>query len=622
MVVESIIFAMLLLGAIYYVVTIEDSTSDAAPLRSDLTRAADDAITILSGLRACAQYDDPSPELDACAEVYGSRELVRVVSEALTGEPRNLSNRMKTFLPPGAQWNFHLDNGLAPQAVVALHEAEGERATASRHVVPQWNLTFVETTLSHYNWSAAGENDIVVYAMPTWKSHVVEPAGAFNVEFMNGHAVDLSSLVVDGERGNLSTIAGWKLNEGTNTRAYDLRDRMTLTLDPARWVSGRSGTALDFRPGDAALVGYDPAGSHTLVREASLFAWVHPDSFPVATDARLFRIEAGTGPSVEIRISTTGEPYARVSDALGTTYDAVDDEPLPLASWSHVAAAYGDEVLTLFVDGVEQASTSAPAGQLDVAAPARILLGGRSIGDSEDFDGRIDEPRAYSFDVGEDAFSSLRYGSVAPARTGAPGWQPTPGVRRVIESEGAYNSAPLKGRANYRVLAGESAIATHAPALERGLEDARIAAYANATGTRYVELGKEVAIEFDFRPLLARLKADGVTLWPGAVTYSTVSVRAPVVSPPGTAPAFMEVANETTASAHGYLNFTIPTSAILGSHFVVASLNVTMDGGGHALGELARKVDYFDVVLPNETTPPLDPTYRAVIEIWVPEWRS
>lgn len=622
MVVESIIFALLLLSAIYYVATIEDSTSDAAPLRADLSLAADDAITVLAGLKGCAQYDDPSPELDECERVYGSHEIVRIVTEALTGAPKNLSNRMRTFLPPGAQWNFHLDNGLAPRAVVALHDASGERATASRHFVPQWNLTFLETTLASYNWSAAGENDMVVHALPTWKSHAVKPSGAFLASWPNGVTLDLSTLVVDGERGNLTTVAGWKMNEGSGTRVRDLRDRLPLTVDASRWATGRSGAALDFRPGDAALVAFDSSLDSARITEASLLAWARPDAYPLGTDARLARVESGTGPAIELRIATTGVPYARVVDALGTTFDALDDGPIPLASWSHLAAAYGENELRFYVDGALVAEAAVPAGPLDISTPAKISLGGRSLGDATEFDGRLDEVRVYSRDVTGDEFSILRTGSLAPARTGAPGWQPSAGVRRVIESEGSFNSAPLTGRANYRVLAGETELSAHAAAFERGLEDARIAAYENETGTRYVPLGREVALEFDFRPLVGRLKADGAAFWTGATTYTTVSVRAPVTGPPGTAPAFAEVANLTIAGTHGYYNFTVPTSSLLGSHLVVATLNVTLDGGAHPLGELARKVDYFDVVLPGETTPPLDPTYRAVIEIWVPEWRA
>lgn len=620
LIVESVLIAALVIAAIYFV-TVMDRPEVGHGITRDVVRTSgEDALDVFASIAACSGLE--GDELAACENAYGGSALKRALTESLTGEPGNLTFRVRALLPVGIEWNLHLDNGADTMPVRRFVELDGERVSAARMLTPEWNLTAVVPHLSRFNWSATGDNAMIVEALPMWKSRAVlhDDDAGFKVRFSNGDQVAVANLRVDGERGTLSTLAHWRMNEGSGSVAADAVGDLDLVgFSSSRWVDGRVGHALQFTvPADALVV---TAPKSVDLSEASVLAWLRPDALPTAGHGRVATVESGAGPVLDVLLEDdTGVLVARVREGATITATARGETVLAAGSWTHAAAVLDDTELVLYVNGEREASATLDAAFPEGAPTLRV--GGKLESTDPDaavFEGRVDEVRVYRRALGADEFSRARWAVVATDRGAAPGWDARTASPRSVASDAAWKGQPLTGSALYRV-GTDAVLATAAAPLARGLNDSVLAAYDNSTWARAVTVGGEVAVEFDFRPALRELEDAGVRFAAASKNYTTVAVRAPVTQPPGSNMRHHETFNVTYEGVHGYANFTLPRNAVLGTHVVVASLNVTLDGAAPE-GVLLRKTDYFHATLPGMTEPPLNPVYRVVLELRVPEWR-
>lgn len=160
-VLEAIILALLLMGAAHTVVSLRDSSLDQQRPRASLERVAEDAMTVLSGLRDAngSLLDAYVLEAIHCSTGAADSDASAAVMDSSGGgaasvcsgtRSANLSLKLESYLPPGAGYAFMLDNGVHARELHRSVLAPGETVAASYAYVPSWNLTFLSTELSCY----------------------------------------------------------------------------------------------------------------------------------------------------------------------------------------------------------------------------------------------------------------------------------------------------------------------------------------------------------------------------------------------------------------------------------------------------------------------------------------
>jgi len=108
---------------------------------------------------------------------------------------------------------------------------------------------------------------------------------------------------------------------------------------------------------------------------------------------------------LEVAISTTGTK--------ASVPGVYSSRTLSLHKWTHVAGVYDGSELTLFIDGVKDASTlPVPGGAFAGKAP--VYIGGTSSSSFEPFDGRIDEVRISDVARYKKTFSILPFTEFKP----------------------------------------------------------------------------------------------------------------------------------------------------------------------------------------------------------------
>ena len=160
-------------------------------------------------------------------------------------------------------------------------------------------------------------------------------------------------------------------------------------------------TSADASPSSVSLDGIDGVvtvpGFATGAREVTLAAWFNADSFGTP-DARVISQATGTAANDHVVMlstfpqvdrSTTLRARIRVG---GTTHTLVASSGAVTAGrWHHAAATHDGEVLRLFLDGVEVASTVV-GGTVEEAPSVPIAVGAQPPGaGGGHFDGRIDD---------------------------------------------------------------------------------------------------------------------------------------------------------------------------------------------------------------------------------------
>lgn len=172
-VLEAVLIAVILFGAVGFVLTFTLPTSDTAPERAGLEQRAEDALAVLN-------------ELGVEDGRYGNNLLSYAVSKALEGDPSMLEARLEGLLPPATRFYVSMSNGVDHYEVYNKSgKARGETVTASHVLEPQWTYTFVAKDAGNY----AAPNTLGVYALPVYNSNPTDDGGVpveVTVEFSQG----------------------------------------------------------------------------------------------------------------------------------------------------------------------------------------------------------------------------------------------------------------------------------------------------------------------------------------------------------------------------------------------------------------------------------------------------
>ena len=188
-----------------------------------------------------------------------------------------------------------------------------------------------------------------------------------------------------------SLVAAYGFEEASGTVASDISGNANHgTIQGAtRVTTGRFGKALSFDGVNDVVTVADAASLDTSYVTVS--AWVYPTAL---SGWRTTVIKEAPGGMVYSLYAHDNAPNPAMTIAMGGVDHATSGTaPLPLNTWTHLAATYDGTTVRLFING-QQVSTKAISGKLIVTGnPLRI--GGNSVW-GEYFSGRIDEVRVYN----------------------------------------------------------------------------------------------------------------------------------------------------------------------------------------------------------------------------------
>lgn len=187
-------------------------------------------------------------------------------------------------------------------------------------------------------------------------------------------------------------VAAYNFNEGNFGTLYDVSGHGNHgTLEGPIWTgTGKYGGALSF-DGINDVVTVNDADSLDFTTGFSLEAWVNPTSagnwssvlFKQGPQGMNYSLYANNG---------TNKPVAQVYLS-NAEQNAPGTGPVPLNTWTHLAATYDGTTLRLYVNGV-LAGSKAISGSL-LNTPNPLTIGGNAVW-SEFFQGQIDEVRLYN----------------------------------------------------------------------------------------------------------------------------------------------------------------------------------------------------------------------------------
>jgi hypothetical protein len=198
---------------------------------------------------------------------------------------------------------------------------------------------------------------------------------------------DYSSLGNDGTGNFGSTIALWNFDEATGVTAYDStsNDLDGTVNGGAAWVSGKSGSAIDFDGSTGNVtIAYDAAlGLNTY----SVGAWVYLDAEPDNGGIVGTRFGGDTTFDFKVRANDIHGDIGDGSGWLNTSSDCAID--VPIGSWHHIMYVVHPNGHEIYYDGT-QCAAGVEAGTPLLMKEGQIMGIGHCAG-SEYFNGKIDE---------------------------------------------------------------------------------------------------------------------------------------------------------------------------------------------------------------------------------------
>jgi hypothetical protein len=187
-------------------------------------------------------------------------------------------------------------------------------------------------------------------------------------------------------------VAAYAFDEGSGTTTSDRSGNgNTGTLSGATWsTAGRTGAALSF-DGVNDRVNVNDSASVDLSGGMTLQAWVYPTALSSWRTVLLKERSGGLAYALYAHEDVpTPAAYVRVGNV---DVRVAGISPLPLNTWTHLAATYDGATLRLYVDG-QQVGSQARTGTIQVST-GRLSLGGNAVW-GEWFAGRIDDVRIYN----------------------------------------------------------------------------------------------------------------------------------------------------------------------------------------------------------------------------------
>lgn len=147
-VLESIIIAMVLLGAAYAVSSLRGSSLENVRPRTELERVTTDVLTVLAWL----DDGNKTPLLDVhlLEALHCAKDQPASTLDCHGTRSKNLSIKLDNYLPLGGGYALGLGNGVATREIYVSPLPQGEAVSSSRGFAPSWNTSFVYADFSCY----------------------------------------------------------------------------------------------------------------------------------------------------------------------------------------------------------------------------------------------------------------------------------------------------------------------------------------------------------------------------------------------------------------------------------------------------------------------------------------
>ncbi len=222
---------------------------------------------------------------------------------------------------------------------------------------------------------------------------------------------EISDIVLAGSFGNCrprclsntSMVSWWTGDDNP----FDLINSNHGSLEgSAAFAGGKVGRAFLLN-GTEAYVNIPDDGSLEFTTDLTLDAWIKPNN--LSQFQQILSKWGDTGHyAYQFGLAPGGALRSDISEN-GTTYDVIVTPPNALAvgTWSHVAMTFSDGTFRLYVNGVMLAQSSTFSSVYDLGdAPLSI---GRSseFGGAQYFDGLIDEPAVYGYELSADEIKAI-----------------------------------------------------------------------------------------------------------------------------------------------------------------------------------------------------------------------
>ena len=187
-------------------------------------------------------------------------------------------------------------------------------------------------------------------------------------------------------------VGWWKLDENTGTTAADgsgSNNNGTLTNGPT-WTAGRMGSALAFDGvNDSVTIPHSSALG--LAGAFSMAAWVNPAASTTNFKSVMVKNYSHFFYASSKGYCGNGVVLAGFKGS-GTRTNVCDRNPLPVNTWTHLAATSDGSVMRLYRNGVM--TSSAAVTGAPIASTGTLQLGASRYGES--FNGRLDDARVYN----------------------------------------------------------------------------------------------------------------------------------------------------------------------------------------------------------------------------------
>jgi hypothetical protein len=202
-------------------------------------------------------------------------------------------------------------------------------------------------------------------------------------------------------------VGEWKLNESSGNAADTSGNGNTGTVYGATWTTGKYGNALSFDGNDYVSV----ADSNSLDFGANDFTiafWVKPNALGSDHEFISKFYNTGTwGDGIILEHAAGGVGLRFVTrpntaDTIGTQVSYANS--ISVGYWSHVVALRTGSTLKLYINGLEKASTTGSADNVNTNVNMEI---GRLGSIGRYFNGTIDEVRIYNRSLSADEIKAL-----------------------------------------------------------------------------------------------------------------------------------------------------------------------------------------------------------------------
>jgi hypothetical protein len=263
----------------------------------------------------------------------------------------------------------------------------GDSAALDHTAVPDNGFTVID---SYLDFGSNGETAVQVAIA----AKQVTTPGTYTVRWTSTPTQNCACYLIavhNPQQTPPGLVAAYGFDEGQGTTTADASGHgLAGTLSNTSWTTGKFGSALQFAGDGAVSVASTPLLQFTTAFTVS--AWVNPQT-PQPPEATLIAKQVPGDLSYVLYANGSGVGPNAFTLIGGNYRQAAAASPLPVGTWSHVAATYDGALLSVYVNGV-LASSSAVTGSL-TSGSGPLQIGNNSVFPNEGFVGRIDEVRVY-----------------------------------------------------------------------------------------------------------------------------------------------------------------------------------------------------------------------------------